>query len=100
MNEATQTLKATAQGLVDPIINQIMGVEPGICHAITRGWIWYCDEHQDHGTADEKKEAKAVAKAHVKYRSRRMYDAVEEEWFDPEPCEVIVFKVANKEKSN
>jgi hypothetical protein len=37
------------------------------CKGIQRGWIWYCDEHQDHGTADTVNEAKFVGKAHSKW---------------------------------
>jgi hypothetical protein len=90
------SLIRTAQGTGNPLVAQFMGIEPGICHAITRGWIWYCDEHQDHGTGDEEKEAKTVAKAHVKYRSKPIFDEEEQEWFDPEPCEIIVFEVLPK----
>jgi len=30
-------------------------------------WIWYCDEHRQHGTALCAEEAEAIAEAHVDY---------------------------------
>jgi predicted DNA-binding transcriptional regulator AlpA len=38
------------------------------CRDTTEGWLWYCDEHDTHGNADSRDEARFVASAH---RARR-----------------------------
>lgn len=70
-----------------PAYNKMMNKEPGnlsldsawtrvlesaatrICTGIDWGWIWYCDECQNHGTADSQQEANALATAHLTFRS-------------------------------
>lgn len=39
------------------------------CKQTVDGWLWYCDAHDTHGSADSKGEAEAVASAHERYKS-------------------------------
>ena len=44
----------------------------GVCSStvFVNSWVWYCDEHQQHGTAMSPEEAEHYAKAHAEWYTR------------------------------
>lgn len=67
-----------------------MSAMEGVCSDTRNGWLWYCDEHDTHGNADEEDEAQDMAQAHVEY-------FLEQD--DDEPCRVIVWQRTDHERA-
>lgn len=40
------------------------------CPETLNGWLWYCDVHDVHGTANSKEEAEYIADGHRAYHDR------------------------------
>jgi len=44
------------------------------CPTTANGWLWYCDVHDTHGTANSQDEVEHVAQAHRDYHDRGGFD--------------------------
>lgn len=47
-----------------------LSVTESICSDTADGWLWYCDEHDTHGNADDQGEAEYLAAAHRAWHQR------------------------------
>lgn len=55
---------------------------------IERGWVWLCDEHDSHGTADTWEEACHMAAGHVYWFETEALDTED----DTEPCQCLIWE--------
>lgn len=81
--------------LRSPSILNVSAMEH-ICPTTREAWMWYCDEHDTHGTADSEEEADHMAAVHQEYKEELAHDAGEDA---PEICEVIVWRRTSHERT-
>lgn len=44
------------------------------CPGTVHGWLWYCDVHDTHGTANSQDEAEHLAAAHRRYHDEGQFE--------------------------
>lgn len=62
----------------------------GTCPDTLAAWLWACDEHQDHGTADSQDEAEQHADLHESWHEE--HDA-------PDGCHTVVWQRTPHERT-
>jgi hypothetical protein len=78
--------QASGGGVHEPSWLEMMASR-SVCPAV-QGWIYYCDEHETHGNADNEDEARHMVAAHTDYFLKHDRDKAD-------PCEVFVFARTN-----
>lgn len=79
--------------MADDLLHPLdMSAMESICRDTAQGWLWYCDEHDAHGNADNEDEARHMAAAHVAF-------FMDDPDADPgDECPVIVWQRTGHER--